>query len=76
MVLYGPNGLGKTSLFDAIDYGATGRIGRLCRNRRSATDFARIATHLDKTPGSGSVTLGVRQYRSQGAAVEGATKHR
>ncbi len=60
VVLYGPNGLGKTSLFDAIDYGATGRIGRLCRNRRSATDFARIATHLDKTPGSGSVTLGVR----------------
>lgn len=60
VVLYGPNGLGKTSLFDAIDYGATGRIGRLCRNRRSATDFARIATHLDKTPGSGSVSLGVR----------------
>lgn len=60
VVLYGPNGLGKTSLFDAIDYSATGRIGRLSRNRRSATDFARIATHLDKTPGSGSVTLGVR----------------
>lgn len=60
VVLYGPNGLGKTSLFDAIDYSATGRIGRLCRHRRSPGDFARIATHLDKTPGSGSVTLGVR----------------
>lgn len=64
VVLYGPNGLGKTSLFDAIDYAATGRIGRLCRNRRSSTDFARIATHLDKTPGSGSVSLGVRSTDS------------
>jgi exonuclease SbcC len=61
VVLYGPNGLGKTSLFDAIDYAATGRIGRLCSHqRRSQTDFSRIATHLDKTPGSGSVDLTVR----------------
>src|SRR5260370_1177025 len=34
VVLYGPNGLGKTSLFDAIDYAATGRIGRLCSGQR------------------------------------------
>ena len=27
VVLYGPNGLGKTSVFDAIDYAATGRMG-------------------------------------------------
>lgn len=60
IVLYGPNGLGKTSMFDAIDYACTGRIGRLCRTRRSQTEFARIATHLDKTPGSGSVVLTVR----------------
>lgn len=57
IVLYGPNGLGKTSFFDALDYACTGRIGRLCRTRRSQTDFSRIATHLDKTPGSGSVTV-------------------
>jgi len=58
VVLYGPNGLGKTSLFDAIDYACTGRIGRLCnRQLRSQTDFSRIATHLDKTSGSGSVIL-------------------
>jgi exonuclease SbcC len=58
VVLYGPNGLGKTSLFDAIDYACTGRIGRLCnRQRRSQTEFSRIATHLDKAPGSGSVVL-------------------
>jgi len=31
VVFYGPNGLGKTSFFDAIDYVCTGRIGRLCR---------------------------------------------
>ncbi len=60
VVLYGPNGLGKTSVFDAIDYASTGRIGRLCRTRRSPSDFARIATHLDKTPGSGSVVVTVR----------------
>lgn len=65
VVLYGPNGLGKTSLFDAIDYAATGRIGRLCSHqRRSQTDFSRIATHLDKTPGSGSVDLTVRNSKA------------
>jgi exonuclease SbcC len=58
VVLYGPNGLGKTSLFDAIDYACTGRIGRLCnRQLRNQTEFSRIATHLDKTSGSGSVVL-------------------
>ena len=60
IVLYGPNGLGKTSVFDGIDYACTGRIGRLCRGRRSQSDFARIATHLDKPPGSGSVVLAVK----------------
>ena len=61
VVLYGPNGLGKTSFFDAIDYASTGRIGRLCRQqRRTQTEFSSLATHLDKTPGSGSVTLTVR----------------
>src|SRR5207247_8071608 len=46
---------------DAIDYASTGRIGRLCRHqKRRLTEFSRLATHLDKTPGSGSVTLKVR----------------
>jgi exonuclease SbcC len=61
IVLYGPNGLGKTSLFDAIDYACTGRIGRLHRARQTQSDFSRIATHLDKTPGSGSVVLLVKE---------------
>ena len=71
VVLYGPNGLGKTSLFDAIDYASTGRIGRLCRRqRRSQTEFSRIATHLDKTPGSGSVVLTVRSGPPSATASE------
>lgn len=61
VVLYGPNGLGKTSFFDAIDYVCTGRIGRLCRNQqRTQTAFSELATHLDKTPGTGSVVLNGR----------------
>ena len=66
IVLYGPNGLGKTSLFDAIDYACTGRIGRLCRTRRKQSDFARLATHLDKAPGSGSVALTVKSDNAAG----------
>ena len=58
VVLYGPNGLGKTSFFDAIEYASTGRIERLCRHqKRNQSEFSRVATHLDKTPGTGSVVL-------------------
>lgn len=46
VVLYGPNGLGKTSLFDSIDYACTGRIGRLCRGRISKSKFVEFARHL------------------------------
>jgi exonuclease SbcC len=68
VVLYGPNGLGKTSIFDALDYACTGRIGRLCRQqRRSQAEFARMATHLDKTPGTGSVVLTGRSGDSSSA---------
>lgn len=58
VVLYGPNGLGKTSFFDAIDYACTGRIGRLCRQRKfNQEDFSRVATYLDDTAGTGSVVV-------------------
>lgn len=43
-VLYGPNGFGKTSVFDALDFAATGGIGRL---PRSPGSFANAARHLD-----------------------------
>jgi exonuclease SbcC len=54
-VLYGPNGFGKTSFFDALDFAATGGIGRLSR---AGTAVARAARHLDCGPDEkSSVTL-------------------
>lgn len=68
VVLYGPNGLGKTSFFDAIDYACTGRIGRL-NQKRNLSEFARMATHLDKTPGSGCVNVEVRGEEGNDSAI-------
>ena len=42
-ILYGPNGFGKTSFFDAVDFAITGEIGRF--KRRS--DVRQLAKHLD-----------------------------
>jgi exonuclease SbcC len=44
-VLYGPNGFGKTSFFDAIDFGITGSIGRL--PHRNDAHFRKTVQHLD-----------------------------
>ena len=54
-VLYGPNGFGKTSFFDAVDFVVTGGIGRLELIRQS--DFAKIARHLDSGSEEGTVSL-------------------
>jgi len=54
VVIYGPNGFGKTSFFDAIDFAATGSIGRLSADSRQ---FNRIARHLDADVSSGVVTI-------------------
>ncbi|MCL6262711.1 ABC-three component system middle component 1 [Craterilacuibacter sp. RT1T] len=43
-VLYGPNGFGKTSFFDAIDFAVTGGVGRLAK---ASGGLARAAKHLD-----------------------------
>ena len=43
-ILYGPNGFGKTSFFDAVDFALTGDIGRL---NLSDSAFIRAARHLD-----------------------------
>jgi exonuclease SbcC len=59
IVLYGPNGLGKTSFFDALDYVCTGRIGRLCRRRISPEDFMHLARHLGSEANEGYVSLEV-----------------
>ena len=61
-VLYGPNGFGKTSLFDAIDFAVTGDIGRM--NSSNDSHFRKIARHLDSGPDDGIVTL---SFRSNGA---------
>ncbi len=54
-VLYGANGFGKTSLFDAFDFAATGEIGRI----RSLGDehFKKTAPHLDSKPEDSTVSL-------------------
>ena len=61
VVLYGPNGLGKTSFFDALDYVCTGRIGRLCRHRIGQQDFIRVARNLSSSAGDGSVAIQISQ---------------
>lgn len=43
-VLYGPNGFGKTSFFDAIDFVVTGGVGRLAK---VSGGLAKAAKHLD-----------------------------
>lgn len=53
-VLYGPNGFGKTSFFDALDFVVTGGIGRLCTT--SAT-LPRLAKHLDCDDDTTEVSL-------------------
>ena len=56
-VLFGPNGFGKTSVFDAIDFAFTGEIGRL--QTRSEERFRRVAAHLDSENGGSRVALTV-----------------
>jgi len=58
-VLYGPNGFGKTSFFDAIDFAVTGGIGRF----EPADDarFLRLTQHLDASGEDGAVDLQVVQ---------------
>jgi exonuclease SbcC len=54
-VLYGANGFGKTSFFDAFDFAATGEIGRI--KSHGDDHFKKTAPHLDSTPAESSVSL-------------------
>jgi DNA repair protein SbcC/Rad50 len=56
-VLYGPNGFGKTSFFDAVDFVITGEIGRLKRNGVTDARFQKLAKHLDADPEDSAITL-------------------
>jgi exonuclease SbcC len=60
-LLFGPNGFGKTSFFDAIDFGITGSIGRLGLAHNN--HFREVAAHLDSQPEDARVAL---TYRSNG----------
>lgn len=53
-ILYGPNGFGKTSFFDALDFVVTGGVGRLAR---VPGELARIAKHLDSQSDPTEVSL-------------------
>jgi exonuclease SbcC len=64
-VLYGPNGFGKTSLFDAIDFAATGDIGRI--KPSDDAHFLKAAKHLDSKSEEGLVSL---SFKSNGTTHE------
>lgn len=65
VVLYGPNGLGKTSFFDALDYACTGSIGRFFRNRQVTSErLGVLARHLGSPPENCSVTVDVKTQGS------------
>lgn len=59
-VLYGPNGFGKTSFFDAVDFAITGGISSL---ESHEADFAKTARHLDAGSEESTVSL---TFRSNG----------
>lgn len=53
-ILYGPNGFGKTSFFDALDFAVTGGVGRLAKAHGG---LARVAKHLDSQGDPTEVSL-------------------
>lgn len=53
-ILYGPNGFGKTSFFDALDFAVTGGVGRLAK---APSGLARVAKHLDSQGDPTEVSL-------------------
>lgn len=53
-ILYGPNGFGKTSFFDALDFAVTAGIGRLAK---APGGLARVAKHLDSQNDPTEVSL-------------------
>lgn len=65
VLLYGSNGLGKTSFFDAIDFLCTGRIARF--DTKELDDFARVTTNLSGSEGSCNV-LG--SFKHDGVVTE------
>ena len=67
-VLYGPNGLGKTSLFDAIDFACTGRLGRFASRAGRGPTPLKLVRHLD-AQGETQVRMTVGECLGKSAAV-------
>lgn len=73
-ILYGPNGFGKTSFFDAIDFAVTGGIGRLPAT--SDEDFEKAAAHLDSEPSQSVVELTFQDSDASHEIVRTVTQRR
>ena len=71
-VLYGPNGFGKTSFFDAIDFAVTGGVGRLAKANGGLT---RAAKHLDSDGESTVVTLTLERDGKQHVITRSLADH-
>lgn len=71
-VLYGPNGFGKTSFFDAIDFAVTGGVGRLAK---ASGGLAKAAKHLDSDDESTVVTLTLEREGEQHIIIRDLAEH-
>lgn len=71
-VLYGPNGFGKTSFFDAIDFAVTGGVGRLSK---TSGGLAKAAKHLDSGDETTSVTLTLEREGEQHTIFRNLAEH-
>lgn len=57
IVFFGPNGFGKTSAFDAIDFICTGSVGRFDeRHKKDSRKIPKILGHLDSKVGDALIT--------------------
>lgn len=65
-VLYGPNGFGKTSFFDALDFAVTGGVGRLANAKGG---LAKVAKNLDCGSEPTAVTVKFQQGKHERVLV-------
>ncbi len=88
VVLFGQNGLGKTSFFDAIDFATTGSLGRFDeRGTKRSSKLQELLKHLDSSASESHVKLSLRQEDNEfdisretddrtSAKVSGQTRNR
>lgn len=71
-ILYGPNGFGKTSFFDALDFAVTGGVGRLAK---ASGGLAKVAKHLDSQREPTEVTLTLEREGQTYVITRNLTDH-